>query len=136
VDQDKSVVVSGSEYFKMAEQEPQPSVIFKVQQTKVSETSACRNFTNLKKCLDNVFCIAIRNGLDGQQTASFRTDSVAQPASFTMGSGALSLGLKQSGRGVDNPPHLELKLRMSRVICLLLCSRYGMLWGYHYPYLC
>jgi len=43
VDQDKSVesavfVVSGNEYFKMAEQEPHPTVIFKVQQTKVSET--------------------------------------------------------------------------------------------------
>jgi hypothetical protein len=44
VDQDKSVesavfVVSGSEYFKMAEPEPHPSVIFKVQQTKISETN-------------------------------------------------------------------------------------------------
>lgn len=46
MDQDKSVesamfVVSGSEYFRMAEQEPQASVIFKLQQSKVSENKQC-----------------------------------------------------------------------------------------------
>jgi hypothetical protein len=43
VDQDKPFesavfMVSGSEYFKMTEQEPHPAVILKVQQTTVSET--------------------------------------------------------------------------------------------------
>jgi hypothetical protein len=38
--------------------------------------------------------------------------------------------VKRPGRGVDHPPHLAQRLRLSRAILLLpLCASNGMLWG-------
>ena len=38
------------------------------------------------------------------------TGPVAHPASYTMGTGSFP-GTKRPGRGVDHPPHLELRLK-------------------------
>jgi len=47
----------------------------------------------------------------GEFSATVSTGSVAHSASCTMGTGDLSRGVKESGRGVDHsfPPNTEVK---------------------------
>ena len=67
---------------------------------------------------DSSVGIATAYGLDGQAIESrwgeiFRpvqTGPLAHPASCTMGTGSFP-GVKQTGRGVDHPPHLATRLK-------------------------
>jgi len=69
---------------------------------------------------DSSVGIATRYGLDGPGIESrwgggsfstpVHTGPGAHPSSYTMGTGSF-LGVKRSGRGVDHPPHLALRLK-------------------------
>ena len=68
---------------------------------------------------DTVIGIAARYGLDGpgiesqwgpRYSAPVQTCPLAQPASYTMGTGTFPCA-KKPGRGVDHLPHLEPRLK-------------------------
>jgi hypothetical protein len=69
---------------------------------------------------DSSVGIATRYGLNGpgvesrcrvRFSAPVQTGSGAQPASYTLGTGSLSQGLKWPERGVDHPPKLASRLK-------------------------
>ena len=79
--------------------------------------------------------IATRYGLDGRGiesrwvarfSAPVQTGPGAHSASYTMGTGSLSRGVKRPGHGVDHPPpsSAEVKERVE----LYLCSPCGPSW--------
>jgi len=61
-------------------------------------------------------------------SAPTQTDTEAQPATCTMGTGSFP-GVKRPGRGADHPPHLAPRLKKGRTVTLLplwvfvACSR-------------
>ena len=68
---------------------------------------------------DSSIGIATRYGLDGpgieslwgtRFSATVQTGPGANPAAYAMDTGSFP-GLKQSGRGVDHPPHLSPRLK-------------------------
>ena len=87
----------------------------------VREITALRNINvhNYEPVLFSAVGIATRSGLDGQGiefrwgarfSAPVQTGPGAHSASFPMGSGSIA-GVKRTGRGVDHPPHLALRLK-------------------------
>jgi hypothetical protein len=58
--------------------------------------------------------------------AAFQTGPGAHPASYTMGTGSLSRGVKRSGRGVDLPP--SSSVRVKERVELYLYSPSGPSW--------
>jgi hypothetical protein len=70
---------------------------------------------------DNLVGIATRYGLDGpgiefrwgaKFSATVQNDPGTHPAACTMGTGVFP-GVKRTGRGVDQPPHLAPKLMIA-----------------------
>jgi hypothetical protein len=58
-------------------------------------------------------------------SAPIQTEFAAHPASYTVGTGSIAV-VKRPERGVDHPPHLEVKLRKITLLPLLVfvaCSR-------------